>query len=144
VTHADRARDLQHLVASVSEAAARHALDALDLTGIELSRPPRSGLAMLGSRDPFDTTFCLGEVLVTEATVRAGQVRGWGVVVGEAPERGLLSAVVDLLGRQDAEDPLLRLEAWLAPERLRLAAERREAERLVASTRVQFDLMPRP
>lgn len=143
MTLPERVQALQRLAPAVGEEAAGRALAALGAADVELARPPRPALAMLRARDPFDTTFCAGEVLISEAAVRRGQARGWGAVVGDRPQAALLSAVADLLGREGDLAGLARLETLLAPEAAELAAARRTEERLVASTRVQFDLMPR-
>ncbi len=62
---AAQARALAAAVTELAEADAAAVLSALDAPGLEIVTPPRTGLAMMTSRDPFDTTFCLGEVLVT-------------------------------------------------------------------------------
>jgi phosphonate C-P lyase system protein PhnG len=138
----ERVRALQALSAAIDEGEAERALAALGVEGLEVARAPRPALAMLRATDPFDTTFCLGEARITEAAVRRGDARGWGAVVGEAPQRALLSAVADLLGREGDREALAALEALLEGPRARLAEARAAEARLVASTRVQFDLMP--
>ncbi len=138
---AERARRLVALVPEIDEEEARRLLATL-AAGVEVVTPPRAGLVMMTARDPFETAFCLGEVLVSEAAVRDGEVRGWGAVVGDAPQRALLAATVDLLGRIGDGAALRRAAEALAPAARRVQAARGlEAER-VARTRVQFDLMP--
>lgn len=102
---------------------------------------PRTALVMMTVTDPFDTHFHLGEVLVTEAVVALGEVRGWGMTTGDAPGRARLKAVLDALARA-GDAALERAAGLLAPEEERLDAERRREEALVARTRVSFDLMP--
>ncbi len=110
--------------------------------GIEEERAPRAALVMMSVTDPFDTRFHLGEVLVTESVVVLGAVRGWGMTIGDAPQRARLKAIVDALGRGAEPARLEDAIRLLAPEEGRLERERcREAE-LVARTRVEFDLMP--
>lgn len=137
-----RARELAVAAGELPEADAARVLAALGTGGAEIVTPPRTGLAMMTSRDPFDTTFCVGEVLVTEAAVSAGETRGWGVAIGDAPQRALLGAVLDLLGRTGDLAGLAQAAALIAPAAERLAAERRQEAALVARTKVRFDLMP--
>jgi alpha-D-ribose 1-methylphosphonate 5-triphosphate synthase subunit PhnG len=141
-TPAARARALARATVDLDEAFAAEALAALGLAAFELEAEPRIGLAMMTVRDPFDTVFCLGEALVTEAVVRSGEVRGWGAVLGDAPQRAVLCAALDLLGRTGNEAALARAAELLGPESSRHARARDREAALVARTRVQFDLMP--
>jgi alpha-D-ribose 1-methylphosphonate 5-triphosphate synthase subunit PhnG len=139
---AARARDLARAAVELDEAFAAEALAALGADTFELERGPHTGLVMMTARDAFDTVFCLGEALVTEAVVRSGEARGWGIVLGDAPQRAVLQAALDLLGRTGNEVALARAAELLAPEAARLAEAREREAALVARTRVQFDLMP--
>jgi alpha-D-ribose 1-methylphosphonate 5-triphosphate synthase subunit PhnG len=141
-TPAARARELAAAAVELDEAVAAEALAELGFDSLELETGPRTGLAMMTVRDPFDTVFCLGEALVTEAVVRRGEDRGWGVVLGDAPRRAVLQAALDLIGRTGDEVALARAAERLGPGSARLAAERAREAALVARTRVQFDLMP--
>lgn len=139
---AARARELARASVELDEAFAAELLAELRAEAFELDTPPRSGLVMMRARDAFDTVFCLGEALVTEAVVRRGEVRGFGVVLGDAPQRAVLQAALDLLGRTGNEAALARAAEVLAPELARLAASRAHEAALVGRTRVKFDLMP--
>lgn len=56
----------------------------------------RTGLVMLPMRDTVQgTDFHLGEVLVAEAHLRAGNTEGYGMVVGRDLQRAMAMAVVD-------------------------------------------------
>ncbi len=88
--------------------------------------------ALVKVPDPLDADFRLDEVLVTQAVVAAGAVRGWGMGVGEVPQRALLKAILDALARAGDVPTLQRAAALLAPEQARVETERRrEAERIV-------------
>lgn len=147
MTHDDgstaaRARELATIALDLDEGLAAELVAALDADGVELELGPRSGLTMMTARDAFDTVFCLGEALVTEAVVRRGDLRGWGVVLGDAPQRAVLVAVLELLGREGHGSALARAADLLAPAAARADAARAREAGLVARTRVQFDLMP--
>jgi alpha-D-ribose 1-methylphosphonate 5-triphosphate synthase subunit PhnG len=137
-----RARELARATLELDDAFAAEVLAELGADAFELETPPRTGLAMMTARDAFDTVFCLGEALVTEAVVRQGDARGWGVVLGDGPQRAVLQAALDLLGRTGNAGALARASELVGPELARRAADRAREAELVARTRVQFDLMP--
>jgi phosphonate C-P lyase system protein PhnG len=139
---AARARELARASVDLDEAFAAEVLGELGADAFELETPPRTGLVMMTARDAFDTVFCLGEALVTEVVVRKGDVRGFGLVLGEAPRRALLQAALDLLGRTGNAIAIARAAELLGPELARRAGDRAREAELVARTRVQFDLMP--
>ena len=139
---AARARELARASVDLDEAFAAEVLGELGADAFELETPPRTGLVMMTARDAFNTVFCLGEALVTEVVVRKGDVRGFGVVLGEAPRRAVLQAALDLLGRTGNAIALARAAELLGPELARRAGDRAREAELVARTRVQFDLMP--
>jgi alpha-D-ribose 1-methylphosphonate 5-triphosphate synthase subunit PhnG len=130
------------VVDSLDEPTAGRIAAVLGMERFEVVAGPRTELVMMTVTDPFDTDFHLGEVLVTQAVVQAGGVRGWGMSVGEVPQRALLKAILDSLARAGDVPALRRAAALLAPEQARVEAERRREAELVARTRVQFDLMP--
>jgi len=66
---------------------------------IEILRPPGTGLMMMTVHDAFGTPFHLGEVLVTEAEVGWGGLRGYGQVCGDDPGRALARACAEGRGR---------------------------------------------
>ncbi len=72
---------------------------------------------MVSATDPFDVDFHLGEALVTEALVEYEGVQGYGMVMGDQPERALAAASVDAIARagspelaKDREAPGARAE----------------------------------
>lgn len=135
------AGELARACVALDEDFAAEVLAELGADAFELETPPRTGLAMMRARDAFDTVFCLGEALVTEAVVRRGDARGYGAALGESPQRAVLQAALDLLGRTGSTVPLARASQLIGPEAARRAAEREREAELVARTRVQFDLM---
>lgn len=59
----------------------------------------RTGLVMLPMRDTVTATdFHLGEVLVSEAHIRAGAAEGYGMRMGRDLEAAMAMAVLDLAG----------------------------------------------
>lgn len=139
---AARAGELARQCLDLDEDFAAETLAELGADAFELETPPRSGLVMMTARDAFDTVFCLGEALVTEAVVRRGEARGHGVVLGDGPQRAVLQAALDLLGRIGNEFALARAAELVGPQLARLAEARAREASLVAGTRVEFDLMP--
>lgn len=66
---------------------------------ITVIKTPQAGLLMMRAREAVENAgFNLGELLVTECTVtrRDGEI-GWGLCLGENPERAFHLAVLDLV-----------------------------------------------
>jgi phosphonate C-P lyase system protein PhnG len=130
------------VVDALDEPTAGRIAATLGVERFEVVAGPSTAMVMMTVTDPFATDFHLGEVLVTQAVVQAGGVRGWGMGVGEGPQRALLKAILDSMARAGDVPSLRRAAVLLAPEQARVdEARRREAE-LVARTHVRFDLMP--
>ncbi len=112
--------------------------------GVELTIrcPPRSGLVMLTVKDSFETDFHLGEVLVTEARVLFRGCEGFGMAMGEAPRKALARAAADAVLRCPEPTAIQEnLVARLKQEAVTLNRRLAESAALIASTKVNFDLM---
>jgi len=96
----------------------------------------RTGLVMLPLRDTVKgTDFFLGEVLVAEAHIRAGDLDGYGMVTGRDLERAMAMAVLDLalgLGNTAALD-------FIAAEARIQNAEDEARLRQIEATRVEME-----
>lgn len=107
---------------------------------IAVLKCPEAGLLMVSATDPFSVDFHLGEALVTEALVEYEGVQGYGIVLGDQPERALAAAAVDAIARAGSPE-LGRIAKLLEPERKKIAEARKLEEALVESTRVKFETM---
>lgn len=97
----------------------------------------RTGLVMLPMRDTVQgTDFHLGEVLVAEAHIRAGDTEGYGMVVGRDLERAMAMAVVDAAASH-GQTPDIR--HFLHSEADDLAAADTARLREVEATRVDME-----
>ena len=109
---------------------------------IQITHPPRAGLIMMTVKDSLAVNFHLGEVLVTEAEVLLRGERGYGLIIGEEPRKALARAAADALLR--CGRPVLlckQVSDCLERSRQRQNTKYAEEAALVASTRVNFDLM---
>jgi alpha-D-ribose 1-methylphosphonate 5-triphosphate synthase subunit PhnG len=114
-----------------------------DPPGLVALRPPEIALVMVRGRVGGDgQAFNLGEATVTRAAVRlpSGEV-GHGHVLGRAPQKARLGAIVDALWQV----PALRahVEAGLSEVDARLTREGALRRRRVAATKVDFFTMVR-
>jgi phosphonate C-P lyase system protein PhnG len=96
---------------------------------------------MVTVRDPFDTPFHLGEVLVCEAEVAFGGHTGRGAVCGDEPERALLLAAVEAVERSGRAAVLAGIGKLIARLEAKSIDQRTLASKLAASTEVWFDSM---
>ncbi len=135
--------DLTVLIDTMDDKRVESVLDLFANVDLTVSRPPCSGLVMLTVKDSFETDFHLGEVLVTEARVVFRGCEGFGMVSGEAPRRALARAAADAVLRCPEKTAVQQsLEACLKEEELLRKQRLAENAALVASTKVNFDLMP--
>ncbi|MEL6680708.1 MAG: phosphonate C-P lyase system protein PhnG [Pseudomonadota bacterium] len=106
------------------------------LDGIEVLQN-RTGLVMLPMRDTVEgTAFHLGEVLVSEAHIRMGDLQGYGMRKGYDLEAAMAMAVLDLaLSSGDCAEA----EAFCVRERATLAEADSEVLRRVEATRVNME-----
>lgn len=110
---------------------------------MQITRPPRCGLLMMTVTDSLAVDFHLGEVLTTEAEVMLGGERGYGMIIGEEPRKALARAAADALLRSGRPVELCRqVHGFLNQARQRQIVRHAADAALVASTRVNFDLMP--
>ncbi|SLN19599.1 Phosphonate metabolism protein PhnG [Pseudoruegeria aquimaris] len=98
----------------------------------------RTGLVMLPMRDTaHGTAFHLGEVLVSEAHIRARGIDGYGMRRGRDLEAAMAMALVDLALSLEVEPEACR--AFIAAEAKLQAAADDETLRKVEATRVKME-----
>ena len=98
----------------------------------------RSGLVMVPMRDTVHgTDFHLGEVLVSEAHIRADGAEGYGMIVGRDLEQAMAMALVDAAGAAGLAGP--DIAAFVQTEARRIAARDEARLRDVEATRVEME-----
>ena len=132
--------DLNMTISQMDGRALSRLLKTLTKLEISLIKGPTVGLIMVSATDPFGTDFHIGEALVTEAMAEYAGVKGYGMVMGEEPERAVAAAAVDALARAKSPE-LAAIEKILAPERKKILEARKHEEALVEATRVKFENM---
>jgi len=103
--------------------------------------PPATGLVMMHARDSVrDTPFCLGEVLITRATVTINGVAGYGFALEEDGVRAMCVAVLDaaLAAALPESEEILPV---VGGESRRLMERRRQENLLLAGSKVRFAIM---
>ncbi|NQX94802.1 MAG: phosphonate C-P lyase system protein PhnG [Erythrobacter sp.] len=108
-----------------------------DLGDIEVLKS-QSGLVMLPMRDTAKgTAFHLGEVLMSEAHIRKGDVQGYGMRRGHDLEASMAMALIDLAMSTDVR--VSECEAFSAAEAKALKAKDDDVMRRVEATRVNME-----
>ena len=98
----------------------------------------RTGLVMLPMRDTArGTAFHLGEVLVSEAHIRARGAEGYGMCLGHDLETSMAMALVDLALTTNVEPGICA--DFLAVEAEALARSETDRLRKVEATRVDME-----
>lgn len=102
---------------------------------------PRQGLVMLRVRETVaNSLFNAGEVLVTEVKLELDGQFGFGMCLGDHPQRALATALVDAAMRSGGPLVAELTEELVALEQAIVERQRRE-QALVAATKVEFERM---
>ncbi len=121
---------LDRLRGLVEELEARH--------DIVMLRQPSVCLTMLRTEDSLEKQeFFLGEALTTDCEVTVDGRPGYGLCMGDQPQRCYCLAVVDAL----RDRSLPEIEQFLTAEGAAIAAEERREFNLTLRTQVNFKLM---
>lgn len=135
--------DLTAVIDSFEDTNVDRLLSMLADTAITITRPPVSGLMMMTVQDSFGIGFHPGEVLVTEARVVFNASEGFGMVLGDAPRKALVRAACDAILRcPEPSDIQMNLKRYLTNEISIRDDLFTQENALIASTKVNFDLMP--
>ena len=135
--------DLTSLIDTMGKQRLEKFLELFSGVELTISYPPQSGLLMMTVKDSFDTDFHLGEVLVAEARVLFRGREGYGMASGDEPRRALARAAADaVLGFPEPTEIGENVLIFLKQEEVLQKARHTKDASLVASTKVNFDLMP--
>jgi phosphonate C-P lyase system protein PhnG len=123
--------DLEPLINLVSE---------LEQTNtVSIVKMPAVCLTMIRTEDSLEKQeFYLGEALTTECEVSINGTPGYGLCLGEEPQRSYSIAVIDSLLHQGAPAPVLR---FLDRQREVIEERERREFNLTLRTQVDFKLM---
>ncbi|MCL5807520.1 MAG: phosphonate C-P lyase system protein PhnG [Deltaproteobacteria bacterium] len=134
---------LSACITQMPERAVRKLLGLLAGEELTVVRGPLTGLVMMSALDSFQADFYLGEVLVTEAEVTYGECRGYGMVIGDDPERAIARASVEAVGASRNRILQERVQRFLSAEANKIEFRRKKGASLIARTRVDFETMKR-
>jgi alpha-D-ribose 1-methylphosphonate 5-triphosphate synthase subunit PhnG len=105
---------------------------------VEIVKYPSACLAMLRAQDSLEAQeFYLGEALTTECEVKVDGAPGFGLCLGDEPQRCYCIAVLDAL----RERPTRELEEFIESQRCEIAMREQNEFSLVERTQVDFKLM---
>ncbi len=122
--------DLVRLRAAVEELEPQYA--------IEIMRSPSPCLTMLRAEDSLEgQEFYLGEALTPECEVRVNGLAGYGLCLGDEPQRCYCIAVLDALRTTSVP----AIDAFVARERQAILEREDREFALIQRTHVDFKLM---
>ncbi|WP_448587979.1 phosphonate C-P lyase system protein PhnG [Thermocrinis sp.] len=114
------------------------------LPEVSVKKEPRAGLLMVKVKDCFDMDFCLGEALVYEAEVEYKGQRGYAMALLEDdPERVLALAVLDAFFMSEEEKLKQKILKFLRKQEEKLLKREELERKLLAKTKVEFEIMPK-
>ncbi len=130
------------LLPKVERRSSRRALQVLEGHEVRIIKPPESVLVMMQTKDAFGVPFCMGEVLVTSAEVAYGEWKGYGLIMGDEPEKAVLMAAIEAVFQGRDRRLRNRLKRWIAAQQRKVKAQEDKEAALLAATRVDFEIMP--
>ncbi|MGY4688341.1 phosphonate C-P lyase system protein PhnG [Salibacterium sp. K-3] len=108
---------------------------------VVLEAEPQKSLVLMKTKDSVSAqNFYNGEILVTECKVTLHNSPGFGIVIGEQPDRSFFMAVID--AAFNAELP--EVSSWmntLIQEETRIEREKIQETQKAAESQVHFDTM---
>jgi phosphonate C-P lyase system protein PhnG len=134
-------QEFQRLVMKLDSSAVTDLLALLQEKDILIIKQPETALVMICATDCFDTDFCLGEALVTEAVVEYNDKHGYAMVLGDDHTRALAIASLDAFFQGSDKEHQSQIEHFLASASEEIAEKDEKEKKLVASTRVNFENM---
>ena len=133
--------DYQHLIVKLAPHYLNNLGKLLAEEEIEVLQAPKTGLLMMVAQDPFATDFCLGEILITEAESAYQGHRGYAMILGEEPDKAVLTAAVAAIFQSSNEVLKKRIDQFMAPLASTLSQEAEWERRLLTKTLVNFESM---
>ena len=113
-----------------------------DTQQVDILEEPSGAMVMMKHRDPLEKTpFFLGEVFVTQCTVKVSGHIGYGCVTGHDLQRALYAAICDAVWGSDLP---LKEELYRAVRSAQASLDEddRRQNAMVAGTRVDFVTQP--
>jgi Uncharacterized enzyme of phosphonate metabolism len=107
---------------------------------IEIISSPETGFIMMTVKDSFDTDFHLGEVLVTRTEVKLDGQKGYAMIMGDDHEKTMMIAVIDAALKTEEYGKRIKRRILAEQKKFKKALDKERA--LIASTRVNFEVMP--
>ncbi|WP_158737055.1 phosphonate C-P lyase system protein PhnG [Alteribacillus sp. YIM 98480] len=115
--------------------------EAVSEYDITIDKDPEKSLVMLKNSDSVSNQpFYSGEVLVTECSVTVEGSSGFGVVMGERPDKAFAIAVIDAIFNADLP-PADRWKTRLLEEEEKIDQKHYKEAAMAARTKVNFDTM---
>jgi len=112
---------------------------------VKILKGPKMGLVMMRAKDTVALeVFNLGEVLVSDCTASVDGQLGYGVVLGNEPERAEAMAILDALFHSKGakwEELLFNINSWLEEQEQLQQKELQKEFNLIKRTRVNFEVM---
>lgn len=134
-------KELAILLMKVREKSIKRLIALTKRENIKIIKPPSQALIMAVANDCFNTKFCLGEVLVTEAQIEWKGHRGFGMIIGNEPQKALVLAFIDAVEKSDDERTKRTVQNLIATVERRQSKRKKVEEAMILSTRVNFETM---
>ncbi len=108
---------------------------------IKVVQEPETCLVMLPVQDSVEQSpFYLGEVLITEAVAEISGDQGYGFALEDNPERALAFAIINAALAHRVPETR-DIELLLQQQEEIISNKRRQENRLIASTKVNFAIL---
>jgi alpha-D-ribose 1-methylphosphonate 5-triphosphate synthase subunit PhnG len=107
---------------------------------IQMVKKPSLSLTMIRAEDSVEfQEFYLGEALSTDCEVAISNITGYGICLGDEPQRAYCMAVIDSLLQFDPEN--MDVKNFLNDQSCKIEMERNVENSHISRTRVDFKMM---
>jgi alpha-D-ribose 1-methylphosphonate 5-triphosphate synthase subunit PhnG len=107
---------------------------------IQIVKKPSLSLTMIRAEDSVEyQEFYLGETLTTDCEVAISNITGYGICLGDEPQRAYCMAVIDSILQTDAEHE--EIKNFLDIQSRKIELERNIETSHIGRTRVDFKMM---
>jgi len=138
---ANEIQDYQIIIMNMNDSSVSNLTQLIPARDISIIKHPTTALVMMCAKDCFNTDFCIGEVLVTEAEVGYRDKKGYAMVIGEEHNKALAIASLDALLQSHDNSLPVSIEQLLALAKAEQLEKNLLEKKLIASTKVSFENM---
>lgn len=131
--------DIQNIILSLNKKYINRLMQMIPNDEIEIIKEPEAKLIMMTVKDSFNTPFFLGEIIVTEITVKYQNNEQYSIIIGIEPEKAyVLASILTILDSENSELKR-KISKYLSSKQEKINLIKNKEEAFIANTKVKFE-----